>query len=184
LRTLTSSPRFPEVLDLDGGLDLVLLRRAHRAPGITTRLVAREPVGIALPAADVLAERSDVRPSALNHRPLVTFARAADPEMHDTLFGALTAGGFTAASVVYESASGAVDASLRLVANGTALSLKLESEVIAFRNPNVVWRPIAGLDVTVVVVAAWRRDRVAGALRQLLRLLPRASDVPSSALPR
>ncbi|MEO6713648.1 MAG: LysR substrate-binding domain-containing protein [Mycobacteriales bacterium] len=175
LRTLPPSPRLPDVLDLDGGLSLVLLRTAQRAPGIATRVVAREPVGVALPAAHPLCRLAEVPPEALNGKPLVTFARAADPQMHDDLFGALAARGFTGAGVTYESASGAVDASLRLVATGTAVSLKLASEVASFAHSNVVWRPIAGPQVYVVVVAAWRRDRAAGALGQLLRRLPRVT---------
>ena len=173
LRTLPPSPRLPDVLELDGGLSLVLLRKANRAHGVSTRIVAREPVGVALSAADSLSMLAEVPPEALNGRPLVTFPREAGREMHDALFGALAAGGFTQASVTYESAPGAVDASLRLVANGTALSLKLASEVTSFGHSDVVWRPIAGLRVNVVVVAAWRRDRTAGALGQLLRHLPR-----------
>ncbi|MDT7539151.1 MAG: hypothetical protein QOI82_2736 [Actinomycetota bacterium] len=181
MRTLPGDARLPDVLDSAGGVSLALLRKAKRTTGIVTRLLARDPIGLALPAGHELSTLSAVPPAELSGLPVVTFPPEADPEMHRKLFGTLTALGFTGPGALYESASGAVDASLRLVANGTAVSFKLASEVEAFDDPTVVWRPIAGLNITVFTYAAWRREAVHGPLSRVLPLLPRPerSPVPS-----
>lgn len=179
MRTLPPESRLPDVLDIASGVSLALLRRAKRTAGIATRILAQEPVGLALPAAHPLSASAAVPPAAISGLPLVTFPPEADPEMHRKLFGTLAAAGFTGPSALYESASGAVDASLRLVANGNALSFKLASEVRSFGDPAVVWRPIEGLDITVSTYAAWRRDATLGPLGRLLRLLPGPSAHPS-----
>jgi DNA-binding transcriptional LysR family regulator len=181
MRTLPPDSRLPDVLDIAGGVGIALLRKVKRTAGVATRVLAREPVGLALPAEHPLSERAEVPPAELSGLPIVTFPPEADPEMHRKLFGALASAGFTGPGGLYESASGAVDASLRLVANGTAVSFKLASEVDSFGDRNVVWRPIAGLGITVHVYAAWRRDAVAGPLGHLLPLLPRPELSRTSA---
>lgn len=179
MRTLPAEARLPAVLDPAGGVSIALLRNASRTPGIATRLLAREAVGLALPAAHQLNTLAAVSPAELSGLPVVTFSAEADPEMHRKLFGALTEAGFTGPGALYESASGAVDASLRLVANGTAVSFKLASEVEAFGDPTIVWRPIAGLSITVSAYAAWRREPAREALSRVLPLLPRPRSCPS-----
>lgn len=59
------------------------------------------------------------------------------------------------------------------MASGSAVSLKLASEVSAFASPGVVWRPLAGVVLEVVVSAAWRPDRATPALSRLVEMLPR-----------
>jgi LysR family hydrogen peroxide-inducible transcriptional activator len=178
MRTLPADARLPEALDSAGGVNIALLRKAKRTTGIVTRLVASDPIGLALPAAHELSTLPAVPPPEISGRPLVTFPPEADPEMHRKLFGSLAAAGFTGPGALYESASGAVDASLRLVANGTAVSFKLASEVEAFDDPTIVWRPILGLNITVFTYAAWRREVVHGPLRHVLPLLPQLGRSP------
>lgn len=178
LRTLPAGARLPDVLDTADGVSIALLRHTNRAHGIATRLLAREPVGLAMPATHQLNTLAAVPPTMLNGLALVTFPPEADPAMHRKLFGTLTAAGFTGPGTLYESAPGAVDASLRLVANGTAVSFKLASEVEAFGDPTIAWRPIAGLNITVSAYAAWRRQPARGALRQVLPLLPQPARSP------
>lgn len=182
MRTLPTDARLPDALDAAGGVSIALLRHANRAQGIATRLLAREPLGLALPAAHPLNTVGAVPPTELSGLPVVTFPREADPEMHRRLFGALTQAGFTGPGTLYESASGAVDASLRLVANGTAVSFKLASEVEAFGDPTIVWRPVAGLNITVSAYAAWRREAAGEALGRVLPLLPRPTRSPPEPL--
>jgi hypothetical protein len=43
-----------------------------------------------------------------------------------------------------------------------------------------VWRPIAGLNITVFTYAAWRRDAVHGPLSRVLPLLPRPERSPDA----
>ncbi|MCW2572432.1 MAG: hypothetical protein JWO88_2490 [Frankiales bacterium] len=178
MRTLSPESRLPDVLDIAGGVSIALLRKVKRTAGIATRILAREAVGLALPAGHPLSTLTAVPPAALSGLSLVTFPAEADPEMHRTLYAQLAAAGFTGPGAVYESASGAVDSSLRLVANETAVSFKLASEVESFGDRNVVWRPLAGLDITVHAYAAWRRDAARGPLSRLLPLLPQPGPSP------
>ena len=158
-------PADPEVADLfDTGLDLVLVRepvrRGRRIAGRVETITAAQ----------------------LNGQPMASFARSADPALHDTMFAVLRAAGYTGPSVLHEAHSGAVDASLRLVATGGAISLKLASEVRTFGNPDVVWRPLTDAHLEVTVTAAWCPDRINGSRAEVLRLLPRPNppDAPSA----
>ena len=154
-----------------GRYDLAVLRGVIEAPGIASVVVAAEAVGVALPAGHQLADRDAVPARSLRKQPLVAFPRAASPAEFDRLFAALAAAGLDEVGDIHESPAGAVDASLRLVAAGEALSLKLRSEVDAFASDAVVWRPFADVDLRVVVSAAWRFDVTSPATRRLVSAL-------------
>ena len=177
-------PADPEVADLfDTGLDLVLVREpVRRGRRIAGRVVAREAIGVAVPSGHPLAALETITAAQLNGQPMASFARSADPALHDTMFAVLRAAGYTGPSVLHEAHSGAVDASLRLVATGGAISLKLASEVRTFGNPDVVWRPVTDAHLEVTVTAAWCPDRINGSRAEVLRLLPRPNppDAPSA----
>ena len=154
------------------GVDVALVRDEVDEPGLRAYVVYREPVGIALPAGDPLVTAGAGAAVAVSARDLtgrafVSFPRETDPDRHDRMFGALLAAGLDRMPVVHESAPGAVDASLRLVASGAAVSLKLASEVRAFRSPEVVWRPLADVDMEVVISAAWRADHPSPAVHRV-----------------
>ncbi|HET7487529.1 MAG TPA: LysR substrate-binding domain-containing protein [Acidimicrobiales bacterium] len=142
----------------DGAVDLVLARGPVSAAGVMSVLVASEPVGLAVPSDHPYAARAAVEAADLNDQPLVSFPRQDDPAQFDRIFDALRLAGLVAVGELHESPVGAVEASLRLVAAGEALSLKLESELRAFGDPSVVWRPLAGVDLRVEVHLAWRID--------------------------
>ena len=154
-----------------GRYDMAVLRGIVEAPGIASVVVAAEAVGIALPADHPLAEGETVAARSLAGEALVAFPRAAAPEEFDRIFAALAAAGLHEPGELHESASGAVESSLRLVAAGEALSLKLRSEVEAFASPAVVWRPLADVDLRVIVSAAWRFDVPSPATRRLVEAL-------------
>lgn len=97
---------------LEGGFDLVLVRGQVGSPGLSTAVVAREPIGVALPTDHPLAVEAEVAPADLSGQALVSFPRAHQPNEYDRLFGSLAGAGFRGAAVVHESAPGAVDASL------------------------------------------------------------------------
>ena len=69
-----------------------------------------------------------------------------------------------------------METSLRLVGGGAGLSLKLASEVAAFASDSVVWRPLSGVSLDVVISAAWRPDRTTPALAALVPLLRSNED--------
>jgi DNA-binding transcriptional LysR family regulator len=168
IRALPSGRPSNESLDTSG-FDLVLVRGDVHEPGISTAVVAREPVGVALPADHPLASRPVLTPEDLEGMPLISFARTADAESFDALFTRLRAAGLTDVRIAHESSG--VEASLRLVGSGAGLSLKLASEVVAFGSDAVVWRPLSGVSLDVVISAAWRADRITPALAGLIPLL-------------
>ncbi|MEY2515753.1 MAG: hypothetical protein QOJ89_3111, partial [bacterium] len=79
--------------------------------------------------------------------------------------------------IAHESHQGAVDASLRLVAGGAGLSIKLASEVQAFADDAIVWRPLTDVALDVVISAAWRAVHPTPAVRRLLPLLAATTAV-------
>ena len=160
------------VAGLAGGrFDLAILRGTVEAPGIASVVVATEAVGVAVPAQHPLAGLEVVVARSLAGEPLAAFSRTADPVEFDRIFAALAAAGLDDVGEIHESPPGAVDASLRLVAAGEALSLKLRSEVDAFASGGVVWVPFADVDLRVVVSAAWRFDVTSPAARRLVDAL-------------
>lgn len=160
-------------------IEIALVRVDVQDPGVSAVAVAREALGVALAAGDVLAERPSLTAADLDGRALAIFARAADPFEFDRLYGALRAAGLRSFTA-HESAPGGVDASLRLVRAGLAVSLKLASEVRALGDPGVVWRPLEPPRLDVVINAAWRVDQLGPAGRQLVRVL-RDHDPGSAA---
>lgn len=156
---------------VDSKFDLALARGAVSAPGVASVLIASEPVGVAVPAGHALADLKAVPAAALNAEPLATFPRASDPIQFDRIFGALRAAGLTDVGELYESAVGAVEASLRLVAAGEALSLKLQSEVEVFSNARVAWKPLVDVHLDIDVHLAWRLDVVSPAARRVVSAL-------------
>ncbi len=151
-------------------VDIALLRGQMSEPGVSTVQVAGERVGVALPATDALVARSSLVATDLEGRVFVAFPRTDDPVEFDRIFGALRASGLRSFTV-HESPPGGVDASLRLVGSGIAVSLKLESEVRAHRDDSVVWRPLDDPPIHVVITAAWRPDQLGPAGRRLVDLL-------------
>lgn len=170
VRALPSGQTAAEALT-GSELDLVLVRGEIHDPRLAGVVVAREPVGVALASTHPLADRTSIAAHDLNGLPLISFAQASDPIQYERVFGILAAAGLHDVRVVHESHPGAVEASLRLVDSEAGISLKLQSEVQAFARPGVVWRPLAGVALEVVVSAAWRRDRILPALKALLPLL-------------
>ncbi|MDQ1374723.1 MAG: hypothetical protein QOJ09_2061 [Actinomycetota bacterium] len=173
VRALPAGRSAREVLD-DGGLDLVLVRGELHEPGINSAVITREPVGVALPIDHPLAGRPVLTPRDLSGMPLISFDKTTDIEAFEAIFTPLRAAGLTELRIAHESYG--VEASLRLVASGAGLSLKLASEVVAFASDSVVWRPLTGVALDVVISAAWRVDRITPALASLLPLLRTTED--------
>jgi DNA-binding transcriptional LysR family regulator len=168
-RSLTGDQGADAALDTPG-IDIAMLRGDISMPGVSTLQIAREPVGVALPAAHPLAARASLSARDLEGLTLATFARHADPAGFDRIFAALRAAGLRAYRL-HESAPGAVEASLRLVKSGIAVSLKLESEVRAMGDDSIIWRPLNDPPLDATITAAWRPDRLTPAGRQVVRVM-------------
>jgi DNA-binding transcriptional LysR family regulator len=157
---------------LDGAaFDMVLVRGVVDTPGLGSVVVARESIGVALPTQHPLAARSSVAPADLSGVPVISFGRTTDPEEFDRIYQPLSAAGLRDLQLVHESHPGAVEASLRLVERGVGVSLKLASEVGAFGSSAITWRPLEGIELDVIVSAAWRYDQMTPALRRLVGLV-------------
>lgn len=177
-RAFSAWPSVATALARDG-VDAALVRDDVAEPGLRSQLIYREAVGIALPVDHPLAARETVDPADLRAEAFVSFPRDHDPERLARIFGALRAVGLDTMPVIHESAPGAVDASLRLVATRAAVSPKLASKVAAFRSAEVVWRPVRGLDLEVVVSAAWRWHQCPPAVARLVACLSPPTPHPS-----
>ncbi len=162
-------------------IDIALVRGHVSEPGVQSTVVIREPVGVALPGGHRLARKRAIRAADLNGVPLIAFARRSDPQEYDRLFAALAEAGLTEVRPAHESHQGAVDASLRLVAAGAGVSLKLRSEVEAFGSSEVVWRPLADAEIEVVIAAAWRAERLTPAAEVVVTLLTEQTRISPDA---
>lgn len=160
-------------------VDIALVRGQVSEPGVESIVVAREPVGVALPRGHSLTRMRAIRAAHLNNEPLITFDRRSDAHEFDRLFGTLADAGLTDVRLAHESHSGAVESSLRLVAAGAGISLKLQSEVEAFGSGEVVFRPLADAEIDVVIAAAWRTDRLTPAVEAVVSLLRELAGVSS-----
>ena len=94
VRALPSGRTAKEALD-NLGLDLVLVRGEVHEPGISAAVVAREPVGVALPLDHPLANQPVLTPSDLSGMPLISFDKTTDPAGFDAIFTPLKAAGLT-----------------------------------------------------------------------------------------
>lgn len=161
VRPLPPDPQVATLFDHEPALDLILVRKHVRSGRrIASRVIAHERVGVALPHSHRLTDQNEVVAADLSGEPLAIFTRDADPLIYDEIFATLRSAGFTGPSSLHEAHAGAVDASLRLVENGVAVSLKLASEVTHFNSPYVTWRPLRDVRLDVTVTAAWPRGRM------------------------
>lgn len=163
------SARAQESALRDGGLDVATLPWEPKPP-LHGRVISRQALGLALPAGHALAARAAIEPPELSALPVVWMARASEPELYDSILARLTAAGGRPESLLEASTP---ESSVSIVAAGVATSLKTRSEVerAAASGERVIWRPIAGLDLEILTVAAWdpgRRSRGRDAVLEVL----------------
>lgn len=157
---------------MDGTLDLAFLPWRPKSP-LRELTVARERIGVALPADHPLADVAELDPRALSHLAVVWFARENAPEVYDAVLAKLEAAGGRPRSLL-ESAT--PEASLSIVAAGLAASLKTEQEVLQSTAGGVVWKPIAGVTPELEVLAVWHPERQGEPARELLAVLARSHN--------
>jgi DNA-binding transcriptional LysR family regulator len=156
----------------DGSLDLAFLPWRPKPP-LRALVVARERIGVALPADHPLSGVAELDPHELSRLAVVWFARESAPDVYDALLSKLDAVGGRPRSLL-ESAT--PEASLSIVAAGLAASLKTEQEVLGSMSGGIRWKPIAGVDLELEVVAAWHPERQGDRLRELLDVLARSHN--------
>ena len=173
VETRLIAPREQPTALLDAQLDLALmpsLGEACVAPPLAEKVVSRELLGIAIPAAHPLAHKPHLDASDLAGLPFVFMARDSGPDVYDTVLAALRVAGVHPRSMLESSTP---ESSLSVVAAGLAASVKTRSEVAAARagGERVVWKTLSNFELELVIVAAWDTRRMTAALRVLLGLL-------------
>jgi DNA-binding transcriptional LysR family regulator len=158
---------------LDARLDLALmpsLGQASVAPPLAEKVVGRELLGIAVPAAHPLAKKRLLGGTDLTGLPFVFMARESGPDVYDTVLAALRAAGVRPRSLLESSTP---ESSLSIVAAGLAASVKTQSEVETARGAgdSVVWKALSNFNLELSIVAAWDTRRVTAPLALLLELL-------------
>ena len=160
---------------LEGRLDLALLPSLSpsRSPApLVEKVIDRQPLGVAVPAAHALAKKRRLEPRDLEGLPLVWMARASETSVYDTVLATLTAAGVRPRSLLESSTP---ESSLSIVAAGLGVSVKTDGEVAQARaaGEQVVWKRLMGFELELVTVAVWHPHRVTAALRSLLEVLDR-----------
>ena len=152
VQTLSLPVASQEAAVSDGVLDLAFLPW-EPSTSLSAKVVAREPIGLALPADHPLAQAEAVPSAELGGLAVVWMARNAAPQVFDALMTKLEAAGGRPRTLL-ESAT--PEASLSIVAAGLAASFKTESEVLGSASADrLVWRPLADVELEAVAVAAW-----------------------------
>jgi DNA-binding transcriptional LysR family regulator len=122
-----------------GHLDVGLLRPPISEPSLTTRVISRDPLVAALPAAHPLARGRRLPLIALADEPFVLYTRAFGPSVQDAIIGHCLAAGFSP-RVIQEAAD--VQTIVSLVAAGLGVSL-LIAPTPPTAEQAVVYRPIS-----------------------------------------
>ena len=122
-----------------GRLDIGLLRPPISEPELTTRVISRDSLVVALPGGHPLARRKRVALASLADESFVLYTRAFGPSVQDAIIGHCLAAGFSP-RIIQEAAD--VQTIVSLVAAGLGVSL-----LIAPTPPTaeraVVYRPIS-----------------------------------------
>lgn len=163
---------------LDGRLDLGILRLPVSTDELAWRVVRREPLIAALPAAHPLATREDLTVADLAREPFITYNTASGSVVGSAVLAACQDAGFTPRRVrdVTETAT-----LLALVAAGLGVSLVPEG-ARAMQLEGLVFRELP--DVPHVDLAlAWRRDRRPAPIGPLLDAVEKAATPASAASP-
>lgn len=150
----------------NGDLDLGLLRLPIAEPTIETRVVSRDPLVAALPAAHRLAGRKQLPLSALANESFVMYTRAYGPSVPDAIIGYCLAAGFSP-RIVQQAAD--VQTIVSLVAANLGVSL-LVTPTPPTDEQTVVYRPLTDKLPPWELALAWSKRNESPALKRFLAL--------------
>jgi DNA-binding transcriptional LysR family regulator len=141
---------------LAGELELGFLsnRPAH-STDFDYLTVLKDSFILALPAEHPLAEAETIRLRDLADIDFVFFTRATGPAAYDRLIAAFAAQGM-APRIVQESRT--EDAQLGLVAAGMGATFTFSSIIDRYAREDLVFKPVADLDIRVDIDLAWRKS--------------------------
>jgi DNA-binding transcriptional LysR family regulator len=152
--TRAASSADAELLLRRRDVDAALLHTAPADPEFAHRMLEAVPLGVAIPSTHPLARRRAIRPADISGETLIWVSRDVEPQLHDVVMTALTEAGYVPGRTQHPPT---VDTSMNLVAAGIGVSLKFKFELNQAPRRGVVWRPLAGLDLTVPTNLVWRR---------------------------
>lgn len=165
---------------LDRKIDIALGRWDNTPPGISTRIMRRDGLTIAMPASHRLASMAAVSFDQVRSEPFVALPAVGGSVTTDRLYRLAYASG---ASVDRIQFAPDTQSCIALVSAGVGFHLALSSVGQRLANPDVVFIPIANADAErlpdVHLRAAWRIDDADAAVdivRESLLLLAERSD--------
>lgn len=158
---LTEAKTTAQVAALSAGtLDIGVLHLPLPAGvRLRTRMLLRDPVGVAVPAEWPLASKPTVKLADLADAPFVMFARELETATYDRHIAACVAAGF--APRVVQHATG-IQTVLSLVAGGVGAAFIAASAAAGWARPGVTFLRIAGNGPELITGAAWRADAPPG----------------------
>ncbi|MEU8802224.1 LysR substrate-binding domain-containing protein [Spirillospora sp. NPDC048819] len=154
-------------------LDLGLGWTPDVGAGLSSLLVAREPLVVALAEGHPLAGETALDPADLSHRPLAVVPRAVNPLLHDRIIGQLVTCGVTV-NVHQEIPS--LDRMLPLVLAGSALGITVPSAAAANAVAGVVYRHLSEPSPYIDCRLMWRAGDAGGAVAELVGVVRELRD--------
>jgi len=147
-----------------GHIDVGLLRPPVSEPTLTTRVISRDPLVVALPARHPLAKRRRLPLAALADEPFVLYTRSFGPAVQESIIGHCVAAGFYP-RIIQEAAD--VQTIVSLVAAGLGVSL-LIAPTPPTNEDAVVYRPISDDLPPWELALAWASDNVTPVVERFL----------------
>jgi DNA-binding transcriptional LysR family regulator len=146
----------------EGRLDVGFVRAPFEETGLSSVLVRREPLVVAMPAEHPLASRKRLTLDLLAEEPFISFPRSRGPAFFDHLMRLCHDAGFTP-RIVQEAQQLDI---VSLVSAGFGIAI-VPSSVRHVRRAGVVYRAIVGAPRTDLRVA-WKKDNSAPVIRALV----------------
>ncbi|MFD9560966.1 LysR family transcriptional regulator [Streptomyces sp. NPDC059994] len=157
LRELTTTQQLAQFASHD--LDTGLIHHPCDVSGLELGPVLRREVGVLLPREAPEAELDAVPLASLSPYDLILFHRAAAPALHDDVLTTCARNGYTPAAVRHGQGASFIRG-LILSAHAVAFSPRdAHPAHTADRDPDLVWRPLAGAPLSWRLSVAWPRGR-------------------------
>ena len=170
-RPMTTAAQLAELSD--GRLDLGFGWTAEYPPDLTSLLVTREPLVVAMAADHPLAASATIDPPDLSGQPLVVVERAVNPWLHGHFVSQLETRG---ATVTIHREISSLDRLLPLVLTGSAIGLTTTSAAASRPFDGVVYRPFTEPSPYADHNIVWRRDTTNPAVTDLVDVIRELRD--------
>ncbi|MBZ9917283.1 MULTISPECIES: LysR substrate-binding domain-containing protein [unclassified Mesorhizobium] len=154
LRSLRSAAQIEELRQRSLDLGLVYSPPAADDPDVASMPLRHEPLALAMPEGDPLAEVADIQPHHLDGRVWITVVRQPDDTNRGQFLAACAKAGFLP-DIAYETADPLT--SLGLVSAGLGLATVQSSLRIA-APPGILFRDLPWFERKVSIHLAWRRQ--------------------------